>query len=232
MTQETRSSQATGTHRQLKWHRFAMAYRVVGRLEREEGGEQSAWQVLEFLCRRGRQLDHMNTWSCDIAHLMLTFSPVREAQLLSQVAKTGSRATRTDRQFDTLCNTELVIWAACCHIQYDFLYEPPTPTFISSLVSVSVSVSVPKSTSFFQIHTFVRAYTLPSWTSTFFGEGKLLRSVLEISAFTAVEICMHGQAISCHPLVWLDSQLAMSERGIWCATQIERQRKEHTRPWQ
>ena len=40
-----------------------------------------------------------------------------------QVAKTGTRATRTPRQFDTLCNTELVIWAACCHIQYDFLYE-------------------------------------------------------------------------------------------------------------
>ena len=98
-----------------------MAYRVVGRLEREEGGEQSAWQVLEFLCRRGRQLDHMNTRSRDIAHLMLTFSPAREAQLLRKLQRRvrGSRP----RQFDTLCNTELVIWAACCHMQYDFLYE-------------------------------------------------------------------------------------------------------------
>ena len=39
---------------------------------------------------------------------------------------------------------------------------------------------------------------------------------------------MHGQVVSCHPLVWLDSQLAMSERGIWDATQIERQRNEHS----
>ena len=38
----------------------------------------------------------------------------------------------------------------------------------------------------------------------------------------------HGQVVSCHPLVWLDSQLAMSERGIWDATQIERQRNEHS----
>ena len=71
-----------GTHRQLKWYRLAMAWRVVGRLEREEGGGQSAWQVLEFLCRRGRQFDHMNTRSRDIAQLMLTFSSSREAQLI------------------------------------------------------------------------------------------------------------------------------------------------------
>ena len=50
-----------------------MAYRVVGRLGREEGWGQSAWQVLEFRCTRGPQFDHINTWSCDIAHLMLTF---------------------------------------------------------------------------------------------------------------------------------------------------------------
>ena len=39
---------------------------------------------------------------------------------------------------------------------------------------------------------------------------------------------MHGQVVSCHPLVWLYSQLAMSERGIWDATQVERQRNEHS----
>ena len=64
-----------------------MACRVVGRLEREEGGGQSAWQVLDFLCRRGCQLDHMNMWSCDIAHLMLVFPPAREAQLLRKLQR-------------------------------------------------------------------------------------------------------------------------------------------------
>ena len=39
---------------------------------------------------------------------------------------------------------------------------------------------------------------------------------------------MHGQVVSCHPLVWLDSELATSERAIWRATQIERQRNEHS----
>ena len=71
-----------------------MPCRVVGRLEREEGGEQSEWQVLEFLCRRGRQLDHMNTRSRDIAQLMLTFSSAREAQLLRKL--TGGFAGHTD----------------------------------------------------------------------------------------------------------------------------------------
>ena len=47
VTRETRSSQATGTHRQLKWHRLAMPCRVVGRLEREEGGGRFASQIPE-----------------------------------------------------------------------------------------------------------------------------------------------------------------------------------------
>ena len=157
-----------------------------------------------------------------------------------QVAKTGLRATRTPRQFDTLCNTELVIWAACCHIQYDFLYEMGISESLLHhlhqhlslyLYLYLLSLSVPKSTSFSKsTHSFGPTPYPPG--HPLFWEGKLLHSVLEISAFTAVEICMHGQVVSCHPLVWLDSQLAMSERGIWCATQIERQRKEHTRPWQ
>ena len=60
-----------------------MAYRVVGRLERQEGRGRFASQVLEFLCRRGRQFDHMNTWSCDIAQLMLAFSSTREMEWFS-----------------------------------------------------------------------------------------------------------------------------------------------------
>ena len=74
MTRKTRSSQVTGTHRQLTCHRSAMACRVVGRLERQERRGRFASQVLEFLCRRGRQFDRMNTRSCDITHLMLTIS--------------------------------------------------------------------------------------------------------------------------------------------------------------
>ena len=77
-----------------------MAYRVVGRLGREEGWGQSAWQVLEFRCTRGPQFDHINTWSCDIAHLMLTFSSACEAQLLRKLHR--PRATWIPRQFDAL----------------------------------------------------------------------------------------------------------------------------------
>ena len=61
---------------------------------------------------------------------------------------------------------------------------------------------------------------------------KLLRLVHEIITFTAVDMGMHDQVVSCNPLVWIHSQPAMSERGIWHATQIERHRKEHTRPGQ
>ena len=61
---------------------------------------------------------------------------------------------------------------------------------------------------------------------------KLLRLVHEIIAFTAVEMGMHDHVVPCHPLVWIHSQPAMSERGILYATQIERQRNEHTRLWQ
>ena len=85
VTRETRSSQATGTHRQLTCHRSVMACRFVGRLEQEEGGGQSASQVLEFLFRRGRQFAHMNTRSRKISHLILTFSSAREAQLLRKL---------------------------------------------------------------------------------------------------------------------------------------------------
>ena len=55
---------------------------------------------------------------------------------------------------------------------------------------------------------------------------KLLRLVHEIITYTAVEMGMHDQVVPCHPLLWIDSQPAMSERGIWHATQIERQRNE------
>ena len=55
---------------------------------------------------------------------------------------------------------------------------------------------------------------------------ELLRLVYEIITFTAVEMGMHDQVVSCNPLVWIHSQPAMSERGIWHATQIERQRNE------
>ena len=94
VTRETRSSQATGTHRQLKWQRLAMPCRVVGRLEREEGGGRFASQVPEFLYRRRRWCGHMNTRSRDIAQLMLTFSSAREAQLLRKL--TGGFAGHTD----------------------------------------------------------------------------------------------------------------------------------------
>ena len=94
VTRETRSSQATGTHRQLKWHRLAMPCRVVGRLEREEGGGRFASQVPEFLYRRRRWCGHMNTRSRDIAQLMLTCSSAREAQLLRKL--TDGFAGHTD----------------------------------------------------------------------------------------------------------------------------------------
>ena len=51
----------------------------------EGGGGQSASQLLELLCRHGRQFDHMNTRSRDVAQLMLTFSQAREAQLLCKL---------------------------------------------------------------------------------------------------------------------------------------------------
>ena len=89
-----------------------MACRVVGRLEREEGGGQSASQVLELLCRRGRQCSHMNTWSCDIAQLMLTFSSARETQLRCQLHR-QDRAQHGPRDSSIhtlrLCITELAI---------------------------------------------------------------------------------------------------------------------------
>ena len=112
---ETRSSQATGTHRQLTCHRSVVACRCVGRLEQEEGGGQSASQVLEFLFGRGGQLDHMNTRSRKISHLMLTFSSAREAQLLRRLHR---RIREPHGPLDSskhtlrMCNTELVIWAA------------------------------------------------------------------------------------------------------------------------
>ena len=40
-----------------------------------------------------------------------------------------------------------------------------------------------------------------------------------IHEITAVDMGMHGQVVSCHPLVWIDSEPTMSGHGIWHATQ-------------
>ena len=74
VTRETHSSQVTGTHRQLTCHRFCDGLSCRGMVGEGGGGGRLAWHALEFLCRRGRQGAHTNTWRCDIAHLMLTFS--------------------------------------------------------------------------------------------------------------------------------------------------------------
>ena len=111
-----------------------------------------------------------------------------------------------------LCNTELVIWAAFCHIQYDFPLEIGISDVLLHHLDIRLGVHV----------------TLQDMQCC----RKLLHLVHEISAFTAVDMGMHDQVVSCHPLVWIRSQPAMSERGIWYATQIESQRKEPTRPRQ
>ena len=111
VTRETHSSQATGTHRQLKWHRLAMACRVVGRLDREKGGGRFASQIPEFLYRRRRWCGYMNTRSRDIAQLMLTFSSARETQLRCQLHR-QDRAPHdpaTVRYILYVCITELAI---------------------------------------------------------------------------------------------------------------------------
>ena len=103
-----------------------MAYRVVGRLEREEGGGLLASQVLEFLCRRGRRCSHMNTWRCDIAQSTLTFSSACETQLHCQLhRRVPAPHGPGDSSIHTLllCITELAIWAASSHIKNDFPLE-------------------------------------------------------------------------------------------------------------
>ena len=48
---------------------------------------------------------------------------------------------------------------------------------------------------------------------------KLPHLIREIIAFTVLKIGTHDQVVSCHPLVWIDSEPAMSGHGIWHATQ-------------
>ena len=86
-------------------------------------------------------------------------------------------------------------------------------------VSLHVSVSALVSTS---VSLFIYLYLNPRQNLTLhivLGENVTIAS-------TAVEMGVHDQVVPCHPLVWIDSQPAMSERGIWHATQIERQRNE------
>ena len=108
-----------------------MAYRAVRRLEREEGRGLLASQ--EFLCKRGRHCSHMNTRSRDIAQSTLTFSSACDTQLHCQLHTRvraphgpGDSSIHTSR----LCITELAIWAASSHIQYDFLLETGMSDFL------------------------------------------------------------------------------------------------------
>ena len=119
VTRETHSS-VTGTHRQLTCHRFCDGLSCRGMVGEGGGGGRLAWQVLEFLCRRGRQGAHTNTWRCDIAQLTLTFSSACETQLHCQLRR-RVRAPHGHRDSSIhtllLCISELAIWAVSCHIQ-------------------------------------------------------------------------------------------------------------------
>ena len=170
-----------------------------------------ASQVLEFLCRRGSHCSHMNTWRCDIAQSTLTFSSACDTQLHCQLHRLV-RAPHApgDSSIHTLllCIPELAIWAASCHIKNHF----PLEIGMSNLL-------------FHHLHLHLYLYLYPYLLlclhqnlspnknqNLHIGLGvnvtfqdiqcccKLPHLVHEIIAFTAVEMGMHDQVVSCHPL--------------------------------
>ena len=183
-------------------------------------------KFLNFFADAGRHCSHMNIWRCDIAQLTVTFSSACETQLHCQLHRRvpaphgpGNSSIHTL----LLCITELAIWAVSCHIKYDYFFLEIGITnlpFHHVPVSVSVSVSKSKSISIYlylyprqnqNLHIGLRVHvTFQDIQCCWI----LLHLVHEIITFTAVEMGMYDQVVSCHPLVWIQPNRRVRTRQL------------------
>ena len=122
---------------------------------------------------------HMNTRSRDIAQLMLTFSSSCDAQLCCQLHRRVRAPHDPATVRYTLCASASLNlrFAASCHIQHDF----PLEIGISELplhhlhIRLGVHVTLPDIECFWKIPHLIHE-------------------------ITAVDMGMHDQVVSCHPL--------------------------------
>ena len=128
-----------------------------------------------------------------------------------------------------------MIWVACCHIQYDFFCELGTPELLFHHLHQHLSLYLYLYLYLYQylrlfpsLHIRLGLHLTLLDIQCFFFFSKIPHLVHETSAFTAVDMGMHDQVVSCHPLVWIDNSHVRTRHLVRDADSKATQRNTHT----